>query len=243
MRSGILVAWAARFPADVGRGAGLLWWLAAPDLKKLLRLTSVQPTMQDLDLEGLVPLVPWMEVVLVVGSAVREKSFGWSRLRRRRRPSGTVFLIGGDVEVLPSLHPTPAVPGVKTLTLLGSDDATGAVFSLEALLLGPLGVSGCCRRAVWRWRCCLSTLAFFHQRPCPQLRLCVGEPRRVAWLRKVSSCCECQGFVPALVLGLVPAVCSAQGERFHCRRFGVLSSQDEGVGTLSGNGGVLTDDR
>jgi hypothetical protein len=52
---------------------------------------------------------------------------------------------------------------VKTLTLLGSDDATGAVFSLEALLLGPLGVSGCCRRAVWRWRCCSSTLAFFHQ--------------------------------------------------------------------------------
>jgi hypothetical protein len=71
----------------------------------------------------------------------------------------------------------------------------------------------------------------------------VGEPRRVAWLRKVSSCCECQGFVPALVLGLVPAVCSAQGERFHCRRFGVLSSQDEGAGALSGEGGVLQDDR
>jgi hypothetical protein len=112
MRSGILVAWAARFPADVGRGAGLLQWLAAPDLKKLLHLTSVQPTMPDLDLEGLVPLVPWMEVVLVVGSGVREKSFGRSRLRRRRRPSGAVFLFGGDVEVLPSLHPTPAAfPG------------------------------------------------------------------------------------------------------------------------------------
>jgi hypothetical protein len=130
-------------PADDGHGAGLLRWLAAPDLKNLYLLTSAHPTTPNLELAGLVPVVPWREVVLVVGNGVWEKSLCRSWLRWRRRPSGAIFLLGGDVEVLPSHHPAPIVlPGVKNLTLLGGDGATGIVTSLEALLLGLFGVCG-----------------------------------------------------------------------------------------------------
>jgi hypothetical protein len=92
------------------------------------------------------------------------------------------------------------------------------------------------------WRCCSATLSFSINDQVHGFGSACVNPWRVARPRKVSSCCECWGSVLVLVLGLVPAVCYAQGERFHCRRFGALSSQDKGVGALSRHGGVLLGD-
>jgi hypothetical protein len=116
----------------------------------------------------------------------------------------------------PFSSPRPCCsPGVKTLTLLGGNDATDIVTSLEALLLGRFGcVDDVVVRYGW-WRCCSATLSFSSNDQVLGFGSAWVNPWRAARPRKVSSWCECWDYVPALVLGLVLAVCSTQGECFN----------------------------